>query len=232
MSQSLPRAGLPLRALLAVTWISTGIFSLYIALFYGGAILVGSLERDWNEVLPRLYEKASTPAAWMIGMHFFAGSAVLLLKGAVGGPMMDIGFGLYGLLTVGAASLAWIHARAGRLDRHRAWAIRLFALGIGSWLYRLDYGIWLKLVGGIGHARQSFDGPFDIVMDFFFYLPNLAVAEWFIRRKPGGTTAALRRHLGTAGIVVLVLFVGLATWLFARAYWLPHIGRRLAPLFT
>jgi hypothetical protein len=273
MSESLPRTALPLRALLAVTWISTGIFSLYIALFYGGAILAGSLERDWNEVLPRLYEQASMPAAWMIGMHFFAGSAVLLLgplqfitalrtshpaihrwtgrvyvvsglaagvggvtylllKGAVGGPLMDIGFGLYGLLTVLAASLAWIHARAGRFDRHRAWAIRLFALGIGSWLYRLDYGIWLKLVGGIGHARQSFDGPFDIVMDFFFYVPNLLVAEWFILRRPGLSRPALRRHLGTAGIVVLVLFIGLATWLFAHAYWLPHIGRRLAPLFT
>jgi len=273
MSHSLPRTSLPLRALLAVTWLSTGIFSLYIALFYGGAILAGTLERDWNEVLPRLYEKASTPAAWMIGMHFFAGSAVLLLgplqfittlrtrhpafhrwtgrvyvlsalaagigglaylllKGAVGGPAMQLGFGLYGALTVLAALQAYRHARARRFDLHRAWAIRLFALGIGSWLYRLDYGIWLKLVGGIGHAPHSFDGPFDLVMDFFFYLPNLLVAELFIRRQARRALPALRRHAGTAGIVVLATFIGLATYLFAHAYWLPHIGRRLAPLFA
>lgn len=273
MSTLLPRTSLPLRALLAVTWLSTGIFSLYIALFYGGAILAGTLERDWNEVLPRLYETASTPAAWMIGMHFFAGSAVLLLgplqfitalrtrhpalhrwtgrvyvlsalaagvgglaylllKGAVGGPVMQLGFGLYGALTVLAALQAYRHARARRFELHRAWAIRLFALGIGSWLYRLDYGIWLKLVGGIGHARQSFDGPFDLVMDFFFYVPNLLAAELFIRRRPGRALPTLRRHAGTAGIVVLVAFIGLATYLFAHSYWLPHIGRRLAPLFA
>ena len=263
---------LPLRALLAITWLSTGIFSIYIAMFYGGAIFAGSLEQDWNQVLPDLYDKAATPAAWMIGMHFFAGSAVLLLgplqfiaalrqryptfhrwtgrvylvsalaagigglaylllKGAVGGIVMEVGFGMYGVLTVLAAVQTLRHARARRLTQHRAWAIRLFALGIGSWLYRLYYGIWLKGIGGMGHT-QTFDGPFDNVMSFFFWAPNLLVAEYLIRRAAPGPAAGLRRHLGAGGIVVLVLVLALATWLFAYSYWLPHIGRRLASLMS
>ena len=268
---TLLRTSLPLRALLAITWISTGIFSIYIAVFYGGAIFAGSLEQDWNQVLPDLYDKAATPAAWMIGMHFFAGSAVLLLgplqfitalrrrhpafhrwtgriyvlsalaagigglsylvlKGAVGGIVMELGFGLYGVLTVLAALQTIRHARARRTELHRAWAVRLFALGIGSWLYRLYYGLWLKGIGGMGHT-QTFDGPFDMVMSFFFYLPNLLVAEYLIRRAGLAAPAAgLRRHAGAGGIVLLVLFLALATWLFAYSYWLPHIGRRLGLL--
>lgn len=263
---------MPLRSLLAIVWISTGIFSIYIATFYGGAILAGTLEKDWNEVLPRLYEPGSIAAATMIGMHFIAGSSVLLLgplqfipalrmrhprlhrwtgrvylvsallagigglaylalKGAVGGIVMEIGFGLYGALTVLAALQAWRHAAARRLDLHRAWAIRLFALGIGSWLYRMYYGIWLKGLGGAGHTG-AFDGPFDMTMSFFFYVPNLLVAEYFIRRHAQPVFSAPRRVLGQAGIVALVLVLLAATWLFASAYWLPHIGRRLAPLFA
>ena len=62
------------------------------------------------------------------------GLAYLALKGAVGGIVMEIGFGLHGVPTVLAALQAWRHAAARRLELHRAWAIRLFALGIGSWL--------------------------------------------------------------------------------------------------
>jgi uncharacterized membrane protein len=266
MPTSRPSA-LPLRALLAVVWLSAGIFSFYIAAFYGGAIFAGTVERDWNEVLPRLYEPGAASAAVMIGIHFIAGSTVLLLgplqfitalrtrhprihrwtgrvylvaslltgvgglaylllAGAVGGPVMAAGFGLYGMLTVLAAVQAWRHAVARRMDLHRAWAIRLFALGIGSWLYRMYYGIWLKLLDGPGHT-QTFDGPFDMTMSFFFYLPNLLVAEYFIRRRGQRLLSAPRRVLGQTGIVVLALVLLLATWLFAYAYWLPHIARRL-----
>lgn len=262
---------MPQRVLLAVVWISTGIFSFYIAAFYGGAILAGTLERDWNEVLPRIYQPGALLAATMIGVHFLAGAAVLLLgplqfitslrsrhprlhrwtgrvylvsalmagvgglaylalEGAVGGAVMEAGFGLYGVLTVLAAVQAWRCALARRFALHRAWAIRLFALGIGSWLYRMYYGIWLQGFGGAGHTA-SFDGPFDMVMSFFFYLPNLLVAEWFIRRRAPLLSSDGGRLLGQAGIIALAVVLLMATWLFAYAYWLPHIGRRLGIAF-
>lgn len=71
------------------------------------------------------------------------GLAYLALKSAVGGIVMEIGFGLHGVPTVLAALQAWRHAAA----------------------------------------------------------------------RP-------------------VLVLQAATWLFAHAYWLVHIGRRLAPLFV
>jgi len=93
------------------------------------------------------------------------------------------------------------------------------------------YGIWLKGLGGASHTG-TFDGPFDMTMSFFFYVPNLLVAEYFIRRQAQPAFSMPRRVLGQAGIVAPVLVLQAATWLFAHAYWLVHIGRRLAPLFV
>src|SRR5262249_49288279 len=111
------------------------------------------------------------------------------------------------------------------LVAHRAWAIRLFALAIGSWLYRMDYGFWVTLTGGAGHTK-SFDGTFDIVMSFLFYIPNLVVAELFIRRP------RLRAGLGIQFVTALVLCsvtvsLAVGTYYFTHAYWGPAILARL-----
>src|SRR5258708_23730305 len=88
------------------------------------------------------------------------------------------------------------YARAGSLSIQRAWALGLFALAIGSWLYRMDYGFWLLLGGGRGHTHD-FHGPFDHVMAFFFYLPNLLIVEAFIRAQ---SAASPKVRLAAAGL--------------------------------
>ena len=198
--------------------------------FFAGAVvlLLGPLQ-----FLPGLRAGAPTVHRAVGRVYAFAalgaglgGLSYLVLKGAVGGLAMDAGFGLYGVLVVLSTINAVRHARARRFELHRAWATRLFALGIGSWLYRMDYGIWLKLVGGIGHSH-TFDGPFDHVMDFFFYVPNLFVAEAVIRAQRNAAHVLGARTLRTALIVATCLLV-ISTALFTRSYWGPHIVARLA----
>ncbi|TDY38313.1 putative membrane protein DUF2306 [Paraburkholderia rhizosphaerae] len=157
------------------------------------------------------------------------GLIYIAVEGTVGGPVMSTGFALYGALMVLCAVKTVQHARACRFDAHRAWAIRLFALGLGSWLFRIDYGIWLKLVGGFGHHSHTFDGPFDRIMVFFFYVPNLFVAELIIRRRDG-VQAGTARTITSLSIGVVALLVLVATILFGRSYWLPHITQRLTDL--
>src|SRR3546814_5621501 len=96
---------------------------------------------------------------------------------------MDIGFAIYGALMILCAERAFTHARQRRFDAHRAWAIRLFALTVGSWLYRMEYALWYLVMGDLG--TDHFRGWFDAIMTFFFYIPNLAVAEFFIRAGTG-----------------------------------------------
>ena len=106
-----------------------------------------------------------------------------------------------------------------------AWAIRLFALAIGSWLYRMDYGFWRIVANGIGHTR-SFDGPFDVAMAFFFYIPNLLVAEVFIRTRH----MHVRRATRPAAVLLMsatAIFVAVGTYYFTAYHWGPRILVRI-----
>jgi hypothetical protein len=149
------------------------------------------------------------------------GLLFIVLKGTIGGTVMDIGFSLYGILVFLAAIETYRHATAGRFGKHRAWALRLYALAIGSWLYRMDYGIWFLLADRAGHL-ENFHGTFDRVMAFFFYIPNLLVAEVFIRSRTLRTAPVLN----IASAIALLLVTGFlltGTYYFTKAYWGPAI---------
>ncbi len=132
---------------------------------------------------------------------------------------MSAGFGLYGALMIVAAANTYRFARARLVERHRAWAIRLFALVVGSWLYRMEYGLWFMTVGHAGHTH-NFRGGFDLVMDVFFFLPNLAAAELFIRSRRRDNRRGSVIDWATAAVLLAAsAFVVLATWFFTVRFW-------------
>jgi len=224
-NESLPGlhdAALPMAALAIGAHFITG----GILLLLGPVQLIEGIRRAapaLHRWLGRLYV-ASAGIAGLGGLGFILG------KGTIGGTVMNIGFAGYGVLMVLCAALAFTHARAGRMERHRAWAIRLFALTVGSWLYRMEYGFWFLTAGRIGHTG-TFTGEFDMVMAFAFYLPNLAVAELFIRARRTRPGSAGR--IGAAAVMLAAsAFVILATWVFTTDYWGPGMvsGMTGAPL--
>jgi hypothetical protein len=165
---------------------------------------------------------------WMGRIYVGAGALVgaggltfIVLNGTIGGTPMNLGFGGYGALVVVSAIQTYRYGRARQLERHRAWAIRLYALAIGSWLYRIDYGAWALITQLTGHT-QAFDGWFDIVMAFAFYVPNLGVAELVIRSQQQPLRPGLRRATIIA-LVIATLFIAAATIFFTRFGWGPGI---------
>lgn len=186
-------------------------------LVLGGIQLLAPLRRR----LPAIHRWVGRVYAAACAITALGGLAFILAKGTIGGPVMNVGFGLYGVLMLVAAVETVRHARAGRLERHRAWGIRLFALAIGSWLYRMELGFWLLFTDGLGHTR-NFQGPFDHILSFFFYLPNLLVAELVIRRTRFAIATPLK---WLASLVVLLAnaFLLAGTWYFTRHYWGPAI---------
>lgn len=171
--------------------------------------------------IPRLHRWLGRAYVVSAGLAGAGGLGFIAGKGTIGGAVMNVGFGLYGALTVLAATQTWRHALARRYGRHRAWGIRLFALAIGSWLYRMEYGFWLPLTGRLGHAHD-FSGWFDHAMAFAFYLPNLLVAELFIRAR-GQAHPGLR--VAASGVLVVAsALVLVGTWYFATLYWGPGIA--------
>ena len=164
--------------------------------------------------LGRLYVLSAIGAA-------IGGLMFIFIKGTIGGTLMDIAFAGYGILMFIAAIATIRFARKGNFEQHRAWAIRLFALAIGSWLYRMDYGFWFLFTDGLGHT-SNFTGPFDYFMDFFFYIPNLIIAEIFVGRYKM-LKSGLAKGLATFGLLGASAFLILATYFFTQRFWGPAI---------
>lgn len=189
-----------------------------IILLLGPVQFIGAIRDRWprvHRIIGRTYIASALLTA--------AGGLVFIaLRGTVGGPLMSAGFALYGLLMGTAALMAIRRARQRQFVQHRAWAIRLFALAIGSWLYRMDYGFWFALFGEAGHT-DDFRGPFDQIMVFWFYLPNLVVAEAVIRSAEGELPANARR-LAVLLLATASAFILLATYFFTSKAWGPAIA--------
>ena len=104
------------------------------------------------------------------------------IRGTIAGPLMDLGFALYGGLMFGAAVQTIRYARMGDVQRHSDWALRLFMLVMGSLIFRLHYVIWYMLTDGLW-SNEALTGPFDQVQYVAFYLPYLIVLEVWLRRR-------------------------------------------------
>lgn len=110
------------------------------------------------------------------------GLVYIALRGTIGGTPMDIGFSLYGVLLLGAALQTIRHARAGHFAEHNKWALRFFWLALGSWFYRVHYGLWYLATDGLW-SNPQFTGGFDLVQNFAFFLPYLLGVEIYLRRR-------------------------------------------------
>lgn len=162
----------------------------------------------------RIYVVASLLAA-------VGGLLFIFIKGTIGGLVMDIGFSLYGVLMLLSAVQTIRYARAGRFDEHRAWALRLYALAIGSWLFRMYHGFWFALTDHYGHTPE-FTGGFDKLMAFFFYIPNLLVVELFLRSAKKKATPAFNL-LASFVFLLVTVFLMVGTYIFTKMLWGPAI---------
>lgn len=146
----------------------------------------GPLRRRW----PRVHRMSGRVLAPLALVTALGGLIYIALRGTIGGPMMSVGFGLYGVLMAVAAVQTLRLAMARDLVRHRRWGLRLIVLALGSWIYRVHYGLWYGITCSIGEAtcgmgsQPDFLGAFDIVQNVAFYLPYLLIVEWHLRRRP------------------------------------------------
>ncbi|MEL6102945.1 MAG: DUF2306 domain-containing protein [Pseudomonadota bacterium] len=138
--------------------------------------LVGPLRRHW----PVLHRVSGRTLALLAIPTALGGLIYIGLNGTIGGPVMNVGFALYGVLLLLTAIQAPRFAMAGDYGRHRRWGLRLAILALGSWLYRVHYGLWFWLTQGWG-VGSLLDGPFDRIQVFAFYLPYLVILELSFR---------------------------------------------------
>lgn len=140
--------------------------------------LIGPLRRQ----IPLVHKTAGYVTVALAVLAAIGGLIYILAQGTIGGPVMDIGFGLYGVL-LGLSAVQTVRLARLRNPKHQEWALRLVVLALGSWIYRLHYTIWYQLTGG-AYIEPGFTGWFDMVQTVAFYLPYLLLLEiWFRFRK-------------------------------------------------
>ncbi|MGB1252156.1 MAG: DUF2306 domain-containing protein, partial [Candidatus Promineifilaceae bacterium] len=175
-------------------------------LILGSIQFVDRLRVDYpkaHRVLGKIYLVASFLTA-------VGGLTFILVSGTIGGGVMNIGFALYGLLMLFCTIETYRHIRAGRFEMHNEWAMRLYALAIGSWLYRMSYGFWILFTNGLW-VGESFMGPFDYFMDFAFYIPSLIVVELMIRSRRENSTPRMK-WLTVGGLGTAIALVAIGTY--------------------
>ncbi|MBO9717439.1 MAG: DUF2306 domain-containing protein [Pseudoxanthomonas sp.] len=140
-------------------------------------ILFSSTIRARHRTVHRWTGRVYVTAAFLAGV---GGLSFILTHGAYA-PPASVAFAIWGSVMMFSAVMAYAHARARRFDLHRAWAIRLFAMVLGSWVFDLEIRAWNDLTGGLGVGKDNTFGPFDYAILYVFFVPNLLVAEFFIR---------------------------------------------------
>lgn len=138
------------------------------------ALVLGSLQ-----FLPGLRRGFGPPHRWT-GRVYVAGCLVggaaglILAPGSHAGPIASAGFGGLAVIWIATTLLGWRAAVRGRLAEHRRWMIRSWALTLAAVTLR----IYLPLV-------MVLDLPFlpwYRAISFLAWVPNLVVAELWLRR--------------------------------------------------
>jgi len=143
------------------------------------ALLVGSVQ-----FLPALRKGSKPPHRWT-GRVYVAGCLVggvaglILSFGSSAGPIATAGFSSLAVLWLAFTALGWRAAMQGRFAEHRRWMIRSWALTLAAVTLR----IYLPLVAIFGLEFL----PWYRAISFLAWVPNLIVAELWLRRGPRPT---------------------------------------------
>jgi len=151
------------------------------------------------------------------------GLAMVWVRGGAAGDLSQhLAISINALLILGCAAMAWRQACAGRVDRHRAWALRLFVAVSGVWFFRIGLMAWIVInQGPAGFDEDTFSGPFLTALACAVYVAPVFVLELYLRaQRSRGDGAKVAMTCGLA-VLGLATFVGVVA---ASAFlWLPHL---------
>lgn len=186
----------------------------------GGAFqLAPASRRRWPQ-LHRWNGRLYLGAAAVLAL---GGLVMVWTRGTVGGPAQHLAISLNALVILACAGLAWREALAGRIDRHRRWALRLWLAVGGVWFFRIGLMAWLVLNRGpVGFDPETFRGPFLVFLAFAQFVLPLAVLELYLRVREGGRPRA--QAALAALLVLLTLLTALGIAAASMWMWWPKMA--------
>ncbi|TAJ74662.1 MAG: DUF2306 domain-containing protein [Phenylobacterium sp.] len=116
-----------------------------------------------------------------LGLTYVAGCFVggvagfAMAFGTTAGPVAGWGFGILAVIWVYVTGQGWLAARARRIDAHRRWMIRSFALTFAA--------VTLRLYLPIGAMAGLEFAEIYRLNAWISWIPNLLLAEIYLRRR-------------------------------------------------
>ena len=120
----------------------------------------------------------------LVGIAVGGLAGLALAPHSLAGLVGTAGFGLLALLWLVFAGSALRAIRRGAVATHRRWAVRTFALTYAAVTLRLWLGGLIALqiaVAGVDDG-VAFERAY-LLVPFLSWVPNLLVAEWYLRRR-------------------------------------------------
>jgi hypothetical protein len=114
--------------------------------------------------------------AYVLGCLVGGAAGLVLAFGSSAGPIASAGFGSLAVTWIAVNLLGWRAAMDRRLVAHRRWMIRSWALTLAAVTLRL----YLPAV----MALELPFLPWYRAIAFLCWVPNLVVAELYLRRRP------------------------------------------------
>jgi uncharacterized membrane protein len=193
--------------------------SLVAVVMIGGVLqLIPALRRRW----PAFHRWNGRIYLASVVIVSVGGLFLNVTRDRIGSPSMNMATRINALLIIGFAGMALYRARAGRIDLHRRWALRLFLVASGVWFFRIALFLWIVVnQGPVGYDSRSFSGPVLTVLNFAQYLLPLLVLELYFRAQDrGGPRRRIAMAVALAGLTLVTAAGILAATV---RLWLPRL---------
>jgi uncharacterized membrane protein len=139
---------------------------------------------------PRVHRTIGRVVLVSIAVAGVAGAVLSLVNEA--GPIGTVGFGALALLWLACAAMALRRIRVRDVAGHRRWAVRTFALTYAGVTLRLQTLVLVAAQVALGvDGDAAFDRAYYVVT-LSSWIPNLVVAEWYLRRTSRAASPARR----------------------------------------
>lgn len=200
---------------LGIFWVATHLFLAVIVTVCGPLQLIPQI-RDKAPLFHRVNGRLYAFSAIAISL---VGLIATIIRGPSAGIYNAAGFSINAVLIMVCAVMAVRFAMIGNISNHRRWAMRLFLMVSGTWFYRVILMFWFAAnQGPVGHT-DAFDGPFNIVLAFGFFILPLFILELYFRAQK--SNSSVERSLVAISLFVLTLMMGAGVAITTIAMWIP-----------
>lgn len=149
------------------------------------ALLAGPLQfrRDLRTRHPRLHRLSGR--VYLCAALGTGATGLYMAPHSFGGLVTHLGFGLLAVLMLATTGAGFARILARDVVAHREWMVRSFALMFAGVTLRVEAPLLTAALGG------EFEPAYQWIA-WLCWLPNLAWAEWHVRRSRGGVAAPVR----------------------------------------